>query len=337
RYVEILEPNDLMQEHWDLDCFRPQTQDGYARIIQTAWRNYKQRPESLAIQVWNSLKTDNYPNDKKFLGITPQKVNRSDGYSYIDYNGKQLFWHSKSSKLWAESKKSLLTYRLYDYVVNLLQQNGYRLIGGRSWYVMLQWVENPEQYLNNGCQDFNSTDFFLRYIQMKFNQAYTGLVQQLPPSLVEDTWKRLTMRKRNPLTELEARGINPEIEDFLQHEIIVYTRKKQRQRRSIPLLENLLYDIDMANQETQIQNTAPICICDQTHKCPCFASEDEINRQRLMEYNENTFGKFMREITNEHEERVKANKKLRCEVEEKKIELREAEKILASLKSHSTH
>ncbi|CAG8490141.1 39055_t:CDS:2, partial [Gigaspora margarita] len=75
--------------------------------------------------------------------------------------------------------------------------------------------------------------------------------------------------------------------------------------------------------------------------------KDEINHQvkkdidilcqRLLEYNENTFGKFMREITNEHEERVKANKKLRYEVEEKKIELREAEKILASLKSHSTH
>ncbi|CAG8818514.1 46170_t:CDS:1, partial [Gigaspora margarita] len=62
-----------MQEHWDCDCFKPQTQDGYARIIQTAWRNYKQRPESLATQVWNSLKTNNYPNDKKFLGITLQK------------------------------------------------------------------------------------------------------------------------------------------------------------------------------------------------------------------------------------------------------------------------
>ncbi|CAG8826128.1 28887_t:CDS:1, partial [Gigaspora margarita] len=154
RYVEILEPSDLMQEHWDCDYFRPQTQDGYARIIQTAWKNYKQRPESLATQVWNFLKTDNYPNDKKFLGITPQKVNHSDGYSYIDYNGKRLIWHSKSSKLWAESKKNLLTYRLYNYVVNLLQQNGYRLIGSRSWYVILRWVENPDQYLNNGCRDF---------------------------------------------------------------------------------------------------------------------------------------------------------------------------------------
>ncbi|KAG9295535.1 hypothetical protein G9A89_016633 [Geosiphon pyriformis] len=75
-----------------------------------------------------------------------------------------------------------------------------------------------------------------------------------------------------------------------------------------------------------------------THTCD---HEEEINRrvkkevdvlcQLLLEYNENTFGKFMRGITNDHEERVKANKKLRCEVEEKKIELQEAEKILASL------
>ncbi|CAG8603485.1 15777_t:CDS:1, partial [Cetraspora pellucida] len=59
--------------------------------------------------------------------------------------------------------------------------------------------------------------------------------------------------------------------------------------------------------------------------------------QRLLEHNEKTFGKFMQEITMEHEDRVKANKKLRCEVEEKKIELQEAEKCLAYLKSRSIH
>ncbi|CAJ0902094.1 3233_t:CDS:2, partial [Entrophospora sp. SA101] len=66
---------------------------------------------------------------------------------------------------------------------------------------------------------------------MKFNQAYTYLIQQLPPSLVEEAWRRLTTRKRNPFTLLEACGIDPAIEDFLQHEIIVYNRKKERQRR----------------------------------------------------------------------------------------------------------
>ena len=43
----------------------------------------------------------------------------------------------------------------------------------------------------------------------------------------------------------------------------------------------------------------------------------------------------MRDITSDYEERIKANKKLRSEVEEKKIELQEAEKLLASLKSRS--
>ncbi|CAJ0837249.1 2835_t:CDS:1 [Entrophospora sp. SA101] len=101
----------------------------------------------------------------------------------------------------------------------------------------------------------------------------------------------------------------------------------------------------MTNQETQTQNINPICTCNQARKCPCFACEEEINRRvkkeldilcrRLLEYNEETFGKFMREITIEHEKQVNENKKLRCEVEEKKIELQEAEKFLKYLKSRS--
>ena len=45
----------------------------------------------------------------------------------------------------------------------------------------------------------------------------------------------------------------------------------------------------------------------------------------------------MSEITSDYEERVKANKKLRSEVEEKKIELQEAEKFLKYLKFYSIH
>ncbi|CAJ0830017.1 7825_t:CDS:1 [Entrophospora sp. SA101] len=184
---------------------------------------------------------------------------------------------------------------------------------------------------------------------MKFNQAYTYLIQQLPPSLVEEAWRRLTTRKRNPFTLLEACGIDPAIEDFLQHEIIVYNRKKERQRRSSSPLENLsrVYNTEMTNQESQTQDTIPICTCDQVHKCPCFASKEEINRQvkkevdilfqRLMEYNEKTFGKFMREITIEYGKRVNENKKLRCEIEQQKIQLQETEKCLAYLKSRSIH
>ncbi|CAG8703515.1 9693_t:CDS:2 [Dentiscutata heterogama] len=95
-------------------------------------------------------------------------------------------------------------------------------------------------------------------------------------------------------------------------------------------LENLSYNynnkasvkthIDMINQESQTQDTIPICSCNQTHRCFCFVCEDEINHrvkkevnvlfQRLLEYNEKTFDKFMREINIEHKKRVNENKKL---------------------------
>ncbi|RHZ47957.1 hypothetical protein Glove_564g74 [Diversispora epigaea] len=136
---------------------------------------------------------------------------------------------------------------------------------------------------------------------MKFNRAYTDLIKQLPPSLVEESWKCLITRKRNSLTKLEACGIDPNIEDFLQHEIIVYNRKKERQRRTPIPLENLSYSIIMTNQETQTQDTVPTC--NRTHKCSCFTCEEAINSQvkkeldnlsiQLLEYNEKTFGSLM--------------------------------------------
>ncbi|CAG8834060.1 21402_t:CDS:1, partial [Gigaspora margarita] len=95
------------------------------------WRNYKQRPESLATHVWNDLKIDDYPSDKKFLGVTPSysyKVNGSNNYGYIDYKGRRLVWHPKSPKLWAKSKKSLLNYRLWDHVEDLLKEQDYRIV-----------------------------------------------------------------------------------------------------------------------------------------------------------------------------------------------------------------
>ncbi|CAG8727600.1 17442_t:CDS:1, partial [Dentiscutata heterogama] len=98
-------------------------------------------------------------------------------------------------------------------------------------------------------------------------------------------------------------------------------RKCKKQIQIIDPFENLSYNynnkasvktyIDMINQESQTQDTIPICLYNQTHRCPCFACEDEINYwvkkevnvlfQRLLEYNEKTFDKFMQEITIEHE------------------------------------
>ena len=46
----------MMQEHWDHEGNKPKTDFGKARIIQIAYRNYKNRPESLATQAWNAMK-----------------------------------------------------------------------------------------------------------------------------------------------------------------------------------------------------------------------------------------------------------------------------------------
>ncbi|RHZ69113.1 hypothetical protein Glove_290g111 [Diversispora epigaea] len=103
--------------------------------------------------------------------------------------------------------------------------------------------------------------------------------------------------------------------------------------------------IHMPDRETQTQDTDPIY--DQTHKCPCFACEGEINCRvkkeldslslQLLEFNEKTFDPFIQEITKRLEERVNANNKLRSEINQQKLKLQKTEKLLAGLKSQSIH
>lgn len=46
----------------------------------------------------------------------------------------------------------------------------------------------------------------------------SNLLAKLLASLINETWMRLTSRKRNPLSEIEAGEINPMVESFLRHE-----------------------------------------------------------------------------------------------------------------------
>jgi len=43
----------------------------------------------------------------------------------------------------------------------------------------------------------------------------------------------------------------------------------------------------------------------------------------------------MRDVKEEYRERVSANKKMRCEIEDLKMQVQEAKKIIASMKSDS--
>ncbi|RHZ82593.1 hypothetical protein Glove_108g35 [Diversispora epigaea] len=89
----------------------------------------------------------------------------------------------------------------------------------------------------------------------------------------------------------------------------------------------------MPDQETQTQDTDPICDHEEEINCCVKKELDNLSRQ-LLEFNEKTFDSFMQEITKQLEEWVNANNKLYCEIDQQKIKLQEAEKKLTSLKRH---
>ncbi|RIA95211.1 hypothetical protein C1645_817057 [Glomus cerebriforme] len=66
-------------------------------------------------------------------------------------------------------------------------------------------------------------------------------------------------------------------------------------------------------------------------------NELKVLSQHLVDYNKRTFGKFMEDIEKDYRERVTANKKMRYEIKNLKMQLLEAEKKLASMKSNSSH
>jgi hypothetical protein len=61
--------------------------------------------------------------------------------------------------------------------------------------------------------------------------------------------------------------------------------------------------------------------------------------QHLVDYHKRIFEKFMQDIKKDYSERVNANKKWQCEIEDlnSKMQVHMAEKELASMKSDSTH
>src|SRR6266498_5593154 len=66
-------------------------------------------------------------------------------------------------------------------------------------------------------------------------------------------------------------------------------------------------------------------------------NELKVLSQHLLDYNRRTFEKFMHDIEKKYRERINANKKMRYENEDLKMQVQEAEKELASMKSDSIH
>ena len=65
-----------------------------AKVIQRAWRTYKSRPETWAKQVWNMVRNDNTPDEKKYLGITPRAIRIPDD-RYVNYFSQRKLYITK--------------------------------------------------------------------------------------------------------------------------------------------------------------------------------------------------------------------------------------------------
>ena len=163
---------------------------------------------------------------------------------------------------------------------------------------------------------------------MSFNRAYSDLLAILPDSVIQEGWARLTTRKRKPLTETEASGINPIVESFLKHEAQRYQNKlmRQRQIKGCPTLcehGTLETGIHMAGNEEIINKEIAL---------PKALSA---LHKRLLEYNRDTFGQYMQDLDKTHEKQIEANRQMRLEIRDLKLRVQEVESYLAYLRSMS--
>src|SRR6266498_1669589 len=142
-------------------------------------------------------------------------------------------------------------------------------------------------------------------------------------------------------------GKSGRIESYLRYKLEVYENSLNRKRKNMAQ-EKILHPRSWP--ECNVFPASPaIYVTDngtQTINITCD-HEEENNRQvmnelkvlsqHLVDYNRRTFKKFMQDIEREYREQVTANKRLLCEVEDLKMQVREAEKELASMKSDSPH
>ena len=88
-----------MKQSWGFLIARQynyQFENFYAVVIQRVYKNYKKRSKSLAKQVWEVVRNDGIPDNKKFLDIVPR------GKTYHFINGKLIESNYVSDRFYVE-------------------------------------------------------------------------------------------------------------------------------------------------------------------------------------------------------------------------------------------
>ncbi|RIB26545.1 hypothetical protein C2G38_2266531 [Gigaspora rosea] len=150
-----------------------------------------------------------------------------------------------------------------------------------------------------------------------FHEDYKYLLNKLPPSLINDAWKRLITRKRNSLTKIEASYINSEIESFLKREIERYNRQKLQYYKEVETKSHCIV-IPVSNPEksgleeetkSRISNSSSNSLLYNTNIAPLY-SEEEVNA-RIKEATDNLYQELIKS-TEETLKTIKQQKDIKC-------------------------
>ena len=178
-----------------------------------------------------------------------------------------------------------------------------------------------------------------------FHSDYKHITDRLPDSLVKRAYQGLLNHSKNPVSLEMISGKSGRIESYLRHKLEVYENSLNRKCKY--MAQEKLLRLRSWLECNVFPASLAICITDngtQTVNITCdhkeknnrrVMNELKVFRQHLLDYNKRTFEKFMQDIEREYRERVNANKKMRYEIEDLKMQVQEVEKIIASLKSDS--
>ncbi|GES81415.1 hypothetical protein GLOIN_2v1773502 [Rhizophagus clarus] len=180
-----------------------------------------------------------------------------------------------------------------------------------------------------------------------FHSDYKHIIDRLPESFVKRACERLLHHSKDPVPLESIFRKSERIESYLRHTLEVYENSLNRKRKSMTQTKLLR---PRSWPECNVFPALPaIYVTDngtQSINITCDHEEENNHQvmnklkvfcQHLLDYNKKTFEKFMQDIEREYRERISTNKKLRCENENLKMQLQEAERKLASMKSDSIH
>jgi hypothetical protein len=165
-----------------------------------------------------------------------------------------------------------------------------------------------------------------------FHPDYKCIFDKLPISIVNRSYQRLLHHSHKPIPPEQISEKNERIEEYLRHTLKIYQNSLDRKRTITKTMDQ--------KKPRPVTNVTPECSAPLSLPIACN-HEEEINsrvkneliiwQKQLLNYNNETFARFMQELTREHDERIKANQQLRNEIKNMKMQVLEAEKILASM------